>query len=175
MIQGASMQLNRRKSDRDAGAKLGNQYLTFLLGGQEYAIDILQAQEIKSWGPVTPLPGAPTHVLGVINLRGVLVPLVDLRIRFKVGQPTYTATTAVIVVRSGNRVVGLVADQVCEVYPLTDAMIQSTVGGGTGIGADYLRGVATVENKMIIVLALDHVVASSIVPPVGEAGETAHG
>ena len=169
------MQLNRRKSDREAGANLGNQYLTFLIGGQEYAIDILQVQEIKSWGAVTPLPGAPVHVLGVINLRGVLVPLVDLRIRFKVGQPTYTATTAVIVVRSGDRVVGLVADQVCEVYQLTDEMIQSTVGGASGIGADYLRGVATVENQMIIVLALDHVVTSSIVPPVAEAAEATRG
>jgi purine-binding chemotaxis protein CheW len=168
------MQPHSRKADEIAGANLGNQYLTFLIGCQEYAIDILQVQEIKSWGPVTPLPGAPAHVLGVINLRGVLVPLVDLRIRFRVGEPSYMTTTAVIVVRSGDRVVGLVADQVCEVYQLTDEMIQSTVGGSSGIGADYLRGVATVESKMIIVLALDHVVGSSIVPPVAEA-DAAHG
>ena len=166
----------QRTEHAAAGKSLGNQYLTFLLGGQEYAIDILQVQEIKSWGPVTPLPGASPHVLGVVNLRGVLVPLVDLRIRFRVSEPTYTATTAVIVVRSGGRIVGLVADRVCEVYQLTDAMIQTTVGGGSGIGADYLRGVATVEGKMIVVLALDQVVASSIVPSIaGEPGGAAHG
>jgi purine-binding chemotaxis protein CheW len=142
---------------------LGNQYLTFLLGGQEYAVDILRVQEIKSWGPVTALPSAPPYVLGVINLRGVLVPLMDLRVRFDVGAATYTPTTAVIVVRSGERIVGLVVDQVCEVYQLTDAMIQDNVGRDMGVGADYLRGVATVEDQMIIVLSLDQVIESSIV------------
>jgi purine-binding chemotaxis protein CheW len=154
---------------------LGNQYLTFLLGGQEYAIDILRVQEIKSWGPVTALPAAPPYVLGVINLRGVLVPLMDLRIRFDVGTPEYKATTAVIVVRSTDRVVGLVADQVCEVYQLADATIQEGVGRGSGIGADYLRGVATVDDKMIIVLSLDEVVGSCIVPPQPADAEAAHG
>lgn len=141
-----------------AAPDAGSQYLTFLLGGQEYALDILRVQEIRSWGPVTKLPAAPPHVLGVMNLRGVLVPLLDLRVRFGMGDASCTPTTAVIVVRSGERTVGLVVDEVREVYQLADAAIQEPVGRDAGLGVSYLRGVATVGEQTIIVLSLDEVV-----------------
>lgn len=143
-----------------APADAGSQYLTFLLGGQEYAVDILRVQEIRSWGPVTELPAVPPHVLGVMNLRGVLVPLLDLRVRFGVSDAACTPTTAVIVVRSGGRTVGLVVDEVREVYQLADAAIQEPVGRDAGLGVSYLRGVATIGEQTIIVLSLDEVIES---------------
>ena len=95
-----------------------DQFLTFILGNEEYGIEILKVQEIKSWGPFTPIPNAPEYVLGVINLRGAIVPIVDLRSRFGLPPQEYTTTTAIIIVHTEvddqPRIIGLVVDQVSD-------------------------------------------------------------
>ena len=94
----------------------GNQQLTFMLSGEEYGVDILQVQEVKSWIATTPIPGTPDYILGVINLRGTIVPVVDLRIRFGADSVKFNDETVIIVVRVncavGNRTVGMVADAI---------------------------------------------------------------
>jgi len=114
----------------------GDQYLTFMLGGEEYGIEILDVQEIKNWGPITPLPRSEKHMLGVINLRGAIVPVLDLRVRFGLPDPSYDSTTSVVIVRcngsSGPRIVGLVVDCVSEVYHLDPGDIQERSCSMTG-------------------------------------------
>lgn len=149
-------------------AETADQYLTFMLGKEEYGVEILKVQEIKSWGTYTRLPRAPEHVLGVINLRGAIVPIVDLRLRFGLQQEAHTATTAIIIVRSEiddhERIVGLVVDSVSEVYHLDSESIQEQSDLAGFIRGRYIRGLGQIEDKMVIILDLDPVIESSIDP-----------
>lgn len=143
-----------------------SQFLTFMLGDEEYGIEILKVQEIKSWGPFTPLPKSPEHVLGVINLRGAIVPIVDLRCRFELPPADYTSTTAIIIVRSEideqARIVGLVVDRVSEVYHLDSDAIQETSDATALIKGQYIRGFGQIDDKMVILINLDPIVESSL-------------
>ena len=147
-------------------ASTADQYLTFLLGDEEYGIEILKVQEIKSWGPCTPLPRAPDYLLGVVNLRGAIVPIVDLRRRFGLEAAAYDSTTAVIIVRaeegSGVRIVGLVVDRVSEVYHLARDTIQESADVTGSAPGNFIRGLGQIEDKMIILLDLAPVVGSSL-------------
>ena len=147
-------------------ASTADQYLTFLLGDEEYGVEILNVQEIKSWGPCTPLPRAPRHLLGVINLRGAIVPIIDLRRRFGLDDATYDSTTAIIIVRSEEedqvRIVGLVVDRVSEVYHLDRATIQDNADVAGTVQGNFIRGLGQIEDKMIILLDLGPVVGSSL-------------
>lgn len=144
----------------------GEQFLTFKIANEEYAIDILKVQEIKGWGEVTPIPCSPAHVLGVINLRGVIVPVVDLRVKFNLPAKEHSSTTAIIIVRSevaGRlRIIGLVVDEVAEVYSLNENNIQESDGMSSTVGGNYIRGLGVLENKMLIIIHLDEIVISSI-------------
>lgn len=143
-----------------------DQYLTFLLGDEEYAVDILSVQEIKSWGPVTPVPQSPSYMLGVINLRGAIVPIVDLRRRFELPPQEVQATTAVVIVSAnsadGEKVVGLVVDRVSEVYHMAAEQIQESADISAEIDSNFIHGLAKTEEKLIILLNLKRVVLSSI-------------
>ena len=101
------------------------QYLTFLMQGEEYGIDILNVQEIRGWGNVSPIPNAPKHVSGVINLRGAIVPVIDLRVLFELSDCTYDENTVVIVLKVStervNRIMGIVVDAVSDVFTLLAA------------------------------------------------------
>lgn len=107
-----------------------HQFLTFVIGGETYGIDILRIQEIRGWSAVTRLPGAPSHMLGVLNLRGSIVPVVDLRIRFNLQQPQYTAATAIIVLAvnspAGRRHFGVVVDGVSDVIDVRFNTVKPT-------------------------------------------------
>lgn len=142
------------------------QYLTFLLGDEEYAVDILSVQEIKSWATVTPVPQSPSYMLGVINLRGAIVPIVDLRRRFDLPPQEVKATTAVVIVSAeagdGAKVVGLVVDRVSEVYHLGADQIQPSAEISAEIDATFIQGLAKIEDDLVILLNLDRVVLSSI-------------
>lgn len=142
------------------------QYLTFLLGDEEYAVDILRVQEIKSWGPVTPVPQSPSYMLGVINLRGAIVPIVDLRRRFELPPQEVQPTTAVVIVSAdsleGKKVIGLVVDRVSEVYHMAAEQIQESADISAEIDSTFIYGLAKTEEKLIIVLNLARVVLSSI-------------
>lgn len=138
------------------------QYLTFMLAGEEYGVEILKVQEIKGWDSVTPIPNTPTHVLGVLNLRGAVVPIVDLRTRFSLEMIPYGPTTVVIVVKMQHadqeRTVGLVVDAVADVYRLEHSEIQASPEMGCTIHTEFVRGLATVDGKMVILLEVDRLI-----------------
>ncbi|MEI2779876.1 MAG: chemotaxis protein CheW [Candidatus Competibacter sp.] len=143
---------------RDAVAE-GLQYLTFSLAGEEYGIDILKVQEIRGWAPVTKVPNAPAFVRGVMNLRGAIVPVIDLRLRFGLEAIEYTKTTVVIVVMvqgaTGNRVIGAVVDGVSDVLNLQAADIQPAPDFGTAVHTEFISGLVTIEAGMVMLLNVD--------------------
>lgn len=147
-------------------AETADQFLSFLIDDEEYGIEILKVQEIKSWGPYTPLPKSPDYVLGVINLRGAIVPIIDLRCRFGLPPTDYTATTAVIIVRTGEgenaRIIGLVVDSVSEVYHLSPDAIQDASDGHSGDKANYVRGFGQIGTKLVILVNLDPIITQSL-------------
>jgi len=146
----------------DVGDAAG-QYLTFMLAGEEYGVEILRVQEIKGWDSATPIPNTPDHVLGVLNLRGAVVPIIDLRKRFALESVPYGPTTVVIVIRTvsdgHDRTVGLVVDAVSEVYKLENGEIQPPPEMGSGIRTEFIRGLATVDEKMLILLEVDALIS----------------
>lgn len=139
-----------------------NQYLTFLLGGEEYGVNILKVKEIRGWEEPTLLPNTADYILGVINLRGMVVPVVDLRKRFGMPNVNFDKTTVVVVVKvnfSGReRTIGMVVDAVSEVYNINDEIIMPSPDLGGTINNEYVRGLATIDDKMIILLDIDYLV-----------------
>lgn len=137
------------------------QFLTFRLSGQEYGLDILSVREIRGWSGVTPLPNVPEYVRGVINLRGAIVPILDLRARFGLPSLEYGASTVVIVLRvnglesSGLSEFGIVVDAVAEVYSIETDAIKATPKFGDRIDRNFVQGLATLKEKLIILLDID--------------------
>lgn len=144
------------------------QYLTFLCAGEEYGVEILRVQEIKGWDGVTRVPYTPPYLLGVMNLRGVIVPVIDLRQRFGL-PPRPVNTTVVIVVRisttRGDKTAGIVVDAVSEVYGIAPDDIKATPEVGATAEVACVLGLATVDNKMVMLLDIDRLVASCIEAP----------
>lgn len=132
------------------------EYLTFVLDGEEYGVDILCVQEIRVWSSVTELPNKPEYLKGVINLRGVIIPIIDLRQRFGKPKLQYNEQTVTIILRSKNTerpmVVGVVVDAVSEVYKFENKSIRKAPAFGNQIDNCFLKGLATVEEKLIILL-----------------------
>jgi purine-binding chemotaxis protein CheW len=144
----------------------GEQYLTFQLAGEEYGVDILRVQEIKGWERATRIPHAPHYVLGVINLRGAIVPIIELRKRFALESSDFGPTTVVIVVKvmgeRGERTVGMVVDAVCEVYNVAADDLKAPPEVGSSVDTTFVKGLATVESKMIILLDIDRLINASV-------------
>jgi purine-binding chemotaxis protein CheW len=142
-----------------------DKYLTFLLASEEYAVDILRVQEIKGWNKATVIPNTPGYICGVINLRGIIVPIIDLRLRFKLERLEYGPMTVVVVVKvlsSGNRerIMGIVVDAVSDVYDITGDDIKSPPDFGSAISIEFIKGLVTVDDKMVIVLDIDRLLNS---------------
>lgn len=139
----------------------GDQFLTFMLAGEEYGVDILRVQEIKGWDSVTPIPNTPDYIRGVINLRGTIVPIIDLRRRFHLEAVEYGPMTVVIVLKVENpetgksRIMGLVVDAVSDVYNVPDDAIKAAPDFGSVVDVNFVKGLATLENAMVIVLDID--------------------
>jgi len=135
------------------------EFLTFILGGEEYGVDILAVQGIQGWNGVTRIPNAPKHLLGVINLRGAIVPIVDMRIKFNLDNTGFDSTTVVIVVRAEQNgqehVIGLVVDAVSEVHKVNQEDIQKNPEFDSENTNDLVKGLITIDEKMIIVLDVD--------------------
>jgi purine-binding chemotaxis protein CheW len=150
-----------RAVDIGLGSSSGNaeQYLTFLLNGEEYGVDILRVQEIKGWTPTTTIPNTPDYIRGVMNLRGTIVPIIDLRRRFDMPAIDYTATTVVIVLKIHSdgveRTIGFVVDAVSDVYNVAPDQYRAAPDFGTGVDTDFIRALATVDEKMVILLDID--------------------
>ncbi|MEN3278119.1 MAG: purine-binding chemotaxis protein CheW [Massilia sp.] len=134
--------------------------LAFKLGNEEYGIKILKVQEIRGYESVTRIASAPEHVKGVVNLRGTIVPIVDMRIKFKLGEPTYNQFTVVIILNIRDRVVGMVVDSVSDVISLTADQIKPAPDMGGALNTDYLVGLGTVDERMIILVDIDRLMSS---------------
>jgi len=152
--------LNAMQNDIGLGVAVNaDQYLTFMLAGEEYGVDILRVQEIKGWGKVTPIPGTPEYVRGVMNLRGTIVPILDLRKRFSMDQIDYGPTTVVIVLRvecdGRDRIMGIVVDAVSDVYAVPAEELRPSPDFGGNVHVEFVRGLATVDEKMVIILNVD--------------------
>lgn len=136
-----------------------NQYLTFTLADEEYGVDILRVQEIKGWTPVTHIPNAPAFLKGVLNLRGAIVPIVDLRVRFNLDTIEYTPTTVVIVlsvvVGGQERTFGIVVDAVSDVLNIPASDVRPKPDFGTVVDADFISGLASVNEQMVMLLDID--------------------
>lgn len=133
-----------------------NEYLTFILDGEEYGVDILCVQEIRVWSSVTDIPNTPSYMKGVINLRGIIVPIVDLRERFQREPVEYTTNTVVIVlgaeIRGKQVVVGIVVDAVSEVYKIEPEEVKEPPNFGSNVEGQFIEGMATIDEKIIILL-----------------------
>lgn len=142
------------------------QYLSFFLGGEEYATDILRVQEIKGWDTVTRVPYSPDYVLGVINLRGSIVPVIDLRVRFCLPSAVFDAATVIIVVHvagtRGERIVGIVVDAVSDVYSVPAENIQPPPDVMGSIDHMFVTGLAQLDDKLVIILDIERLVISSV-------------
>lgn len=141
-------------------ADAAQDFLTFSLGDEHYAIDILTVKEIRGYETVTKIANAPPFIKGVINLRGDIVPIVDLRIKFNVGQATYDEFTIVIVLHIGNRIVGIVVDGVSDVVSLSKEQLRPPPDFGVAFNSRYLLGLATVNEQMIILVDINELISS---------------
>lgn len=153
------MQENSR-SDAADGDDRAQEYLTFTLGGEEYAIDILRVQEIRAYEKPTAVAKAPPFVKGVINLRGAIVPVVDLRIKFQAGRAEYTPLTVVIILNIAARIVGIVVDSVSDVTSLLPAQLRPAPEFSAAVDTSYIRGLATLDARMLIVVDIDRLMLS---------------
>lgn len=138
------------------------QVLTYQLGGETYGVDILRVQEIRGWAPVTRLPHTPQHLLGVLNLRGSIVPILDLRVRFGLERADFTPLTVIIVLfmKSGStrREFGLVVDCVSEVVEVEPACLKEAPSVGNKTTEEFIQGLATVSERMLILLDVDKLI-----------------
>ncbi len=143
-----------------SGSSGAAEYLTFTLGQEEYGIDILKVQEIRGYDPVTHIANAPAFIKGVINLRGVIVPIVDMRIKFHVGEPTYNDFTVVIIIYVLGRVIGMVVDGVSDVVALNPEQIKPAPEMGAALDIDYITGLGTLNDQMLILVDIEKLMSS---------------
>lgn len=135
---------------------ISNQYLTFYLAGEEYGVSILDVQEVRVWDNVTSIPNAPPYVKGVLDLRGTIVPIVDLRIRFNMESVAYDDKTVIVVLKISigkvEHVIGIVVDSVSDVLDVGTEQLKAAPEFEGGANTEYISGLATVNNKMVILL-----------------------
>ena len=143
------------------GVLANNEFLTFTLGKEEYGIDILKVQEIRGYDAVTAIANTPEFIKGVINLRGIIVPIVDMRIKFNLGNVTYDELTVVIILNVAKRVVGMVVDGVSDVISLTPEQIKPAPQFSATMDTQYLKGLGAVEERMLILVDIEELMASS--------------
>ena len=144
---------------------MSRQLITFQLGDQILGVDIMAIREIRAWSPATPLPNVPPYVRGVVNLRGVVLPVFDLRHRLTWGVTDPSARHVIIVVRIGEQLQGIIVDAVNDIVSIHPDAMQPVPDMGDTEASRFLEGLATIDNRMILVLALDRLVDQ----PVAEA------
>jgi purine-binding chemotaxis protein CheW len=132
-----------------------DQFLTFTIQGEEYGIEILRVQEIKGLSKIRPIPNAPHYVKGVVNLRGTVVPILDLRSRFGIDEAVYNQFTVIIMVSVGGKMFGLVVDSVSDVLNIAKDQIEETPDVGGGVDTSFFRGMGKVGEKLVLLLNID--------------------
>ena len=148
----------RRPAPTLAGA---GEFLSFRLGAEEYGIDILRVQEIRSYEEPTRIANAPDFIKGVVNLRGVIVPIIDMRLKFNLATASYDAFTVVIVLNIGSRVVGMVVDAVSDVITLTPEQLRPVPEFNSSIASDHILAIGAVEDRMLILVDIEKLMTSS--------------
>ncbi|MDH4216801.1 MAG: chemotaxis protein CheW [Gallionella sp.] len=154
------MQTSNEQTQEKATTGASRELLTFTLGNEEYGIDILKVQEIRGYEAVTTIANAPEFIKGVINLRGIIVPVVDMRIKFKLDKVTYDETTVVIILNVSNRVVGMVVDGVSDVTTLKADEIKAAPEFGSSLDTKFLQGLGTADERMIILVDIEKLMSS---------------
>ena len=149
---------NRTPSNSDIA---GREFLAFKLGKEEYGIDILKVQEIRGYEAVTRIASAPEFIKGVINLRGIIIPVVDMRIKFNLGEPVYDDFTVVIILNINGRVVGMVVDSVSDVTTLMPEQVKPAPEMGTAFSTEYVVGLGTIDERMLILVDIDKLMSSA--------------
>ena len=144
------------------GAAMDRQeFLTFTLGSEEYGIEILKVQEIRSYEQVTKIANAPEFIKGVVNLRGTIVPIVDMRIKFSLGTADYTQFTVVIILNVAGRVVGMVVDSVSDVIALNGEQIRPAPDFSSSFDVKYITGLGTVDQRMLILVDIERLMSGN--------------
>lgn len=151
--------MNRAKEIATTVAAL-REFLIFTLGEEAYAIDIHKVQEIRGYETVTRIANTPAFIKGVINLRGLIVPIVDLRIKFDLGEAVYNEFTVTVILNLGRRIIGIVVDGVSDVISLDEQAIRPPPEFGT-FDTQYLQGLATVNERMLILIDIEKLMGSA--------------
>jgi len=149
---GADASNGRANSASNASAR---QYTSFRIGSEEYAIDIMAVREIKGWSETTVLPNQPNFVLGVLNLRGTIVPIFDLRCRFGLGLTTATSNHVIIIAKVQDRTIGLLVDAVSDILTVQSDQIQPVPEIERGASADFMSGIINIGDGMVVILSLE--------------------
>ncbi len=142
------------------GGSVAGEFLTFVLGSEAYGLEILKVQEIRGYDAVTQIANTPAFIKGVINLRGKIVPIVDLRVKFNMGKVEYNEFTVVIILNLGGRVVGIVVDGVSDVMQLEESQIRAVPDIVASIDTQYITGLASVGEKMFILVDIEKLMNS---------------
>jgi purine-binding chemotaxis protein CheW len=154
-------------ADDTGGHTSRNEYLSFRLGREEYGVHILKVQELRGYETVTQIANAPEFIKGVVNLRGIIVPIIDMRIKFSLSAPTYDQFTVVIILNMAGRVVGMVVDSVSDVITLAPEQIKPAPSMGTALDTEYLIGLGTIDERMIILVDIDRLMSSADIGLIG--------
>ena len=144
-----------------AHANIAQEFLTFRLGNEEYGIEILKVQEIRGYDTITQIANAPEFIKGVVNLRGIIVPIIDMRIKFNLGEATYDRFTVVIILNLSGRVVGIVVDGVSDVIGLDAEQVRPTPEFGSVLNTEYIMELGTVDERMLILLDIEKLMSST--------------
>ena len=158
-------------NDHAAYEAENREFLVFSLGTEEYAIDILKVQEIRGYENVTRIANTPDFIKGVTNLRGIIVPIVDLRIKFDLEKVEYDDQTVVIVVNISERIVGVVVDSVSDVMTLTPEQIKPAPEFGVTLSSEFLSGLGSLEDRMLVLVDIEKLLNSEEMALVENAGE----
>jgi len=164
--QSSEEQVTKDDAAESLQVSAGDQYLTFILNNETYGISILKVQSVQGWERVTQLPNSPDYVLGVINMRGDVVPIIDLRLRFAMGSGEFTERTVVIIVkvecRDHPRTVGLVVDAVSEVQNVRADEFREAPDLGNNISSEYIKGLGLADKGMVILLDIDRLISGGV-------------
>jgi purine-binding chemotaxis protein CheW len=152
--------MNDSRPDDASSAAQKKEFLSFKLGQEEYCLDILSVQEIRGYDTVTSIANTPDFIKGVINLRGNIVPIVDMRIKFRLSEARYDATTIVIILNLNKKMIGIVVDSVSDVIALPLEAIREAPRFGSAINTEFISGMATVDGNMLIVVDIQKLMSS---------------
>ena len=142
-------------------SRMANEFLTFRLGKEEYGIEILKVQEIRGYDAVTRIANVPEFIKGVVNLRGIIVPIIDLRIKFNLGTVEYNQFTVVIILNVSGRVMGIVVDGVSDVITLAAEQIRPAPDFAANLDTEYIIGLGTVDERMLILMDIEALMCSA--------------